>query len=139
MCAKILTNGVKNVSIAIYIYIYVIIYIYIYIYIRSTAKSREKSYVFKHLFSEQLGFSCFYQGPGGFRKLREACRKNFHLVAPPKTSVVTIYDQKTKKVNDYKSNDYFNVSVHPTARKYIKKKLGLLVITRDHGSFGGCH
>ena len=30
-----------------------------------------------------------------FKKLREACRKNFHLVAPPKTSVVTSYDQKT--------------------------------------------
>ena len=32
-----------------------------------------------------------------FKKLREACRKNFHLVAPPKTSVVTSYDQKTSK------------------------------------------
>ena len=31
-----------------------------------------------------------------FKKLREVCRKHFHLVAPPKTSVVTSYDQKTK-------------------------------------------
>ena len=30
-----------------------------------------------------------------FKKLREVCRKHFHLVAPPKTSVVTSYDQKT--------------------------------------------
>ena len=27
--------------------------------------------------------------------VREVCRKHFHLVAPPKTSVVTSYDQKT--------------------------------------------
>ena len=32
--------------------------------------------------------------PERFKKLREACRKNFHLVVPPKTSVVTSYDQK---------------------------------------------
>ena len=31
-----------------------------------------------------------------FKKLREVSRKNFHQVAPPKTSVVTSYDQKTK-------------------------------------------
>ena len=31
-----------------------------------------------------------------FRKVREVCRKNFHLVAPLMTSVVTSYDQKTK-------------------------------------------
>ena len=36
-------------------------------------------------------------GPERFKKLREACRKNFHLVAPLKTSVVTSYDQKTNK------------------------------------------
>ena len=38
--------------------------------------------------------------PGGFKQLREASRKNFHLVAPLKTAVVTSYDQNTKKVND---------------------------------------
>ena len=36
-----------------------------------------------------------------FRKVREVCRKNFHLVAPPKTAVVPSYDQKAKKVNEY--------------------------------------
>ena len=36
----------------------------------------------------------FWGGPGGFKKLREACRKNFHLVAPFKTSMVPSYDQK---------------------------------------------
>ena len=29
-----------------------------------------------------------------FKKLREVCRKHFHQVAPPKTSMVTSYDQK---------------------------------------------
>ena len=38
-----------------------------------------------------------FGGPGGFRKLREACRKNFHLVAPLITSVVTSYDRKNPK------------------------------------------
>ena len=49
--------------------------------------------------------------PGGFKKLREVCRKNFHLVAPPKTSVVTSYDQKTSELHDYLHHDYFHVSV----------------------------
>ena len=47
-----------------------------------------------------MGFSGLEEGPGGFRKLREACRKNFHLVAPPKTSVVTSYDQKPVCLTD---------------------------------------
>ena len=62
----------------------------------------------------KFNFSKFFlatNGPECFEKFREACRKNFHPVAPLKTSVVTSYDQKTKKVNDKKSNDYFNVSV----------------------------
>ena len=45
------------------------------------------------------------------RKVREVCRIHFHLVAPLKTSVVTSSDQKSKKVNDWKSTDYFNISV----------------------------
>ena len=49
--------------------------------------------------------------PARFRKLREACRIHFHVVAPLKKLVVTSYDQKNKQVNDQKSNDYFNVSV----------------------------
>jgi len=32
-----------------------------------------------------------------YRKVREARRKNFHLVAPLKTSVARFYDQKNKK------------------------------------------
>ncbi len=35
-----------------------------------------------------------------FRKVREAYRKHFHLVAPLKTAVVPSYEQKTKKVNE---------------------------------------
>ena len=42
----------------------------------------------------------------GYRKVREACRKNFHLVAPLKTSVARFYDQKTQKVHDYEHHDY---------------------------------
>ena len=45
-------------------------------------------------FRKHFGSSEAFGGPGGFRKLREACRKNFHLVAHSKTSVVTSYDQK---------------------------------------------
>ena len=32
-------------------------------------------------------------GPKRFKKLRQACRKNFHLVAPLKDGVVTSYDR----------------------------------------------
>ena len=35
-----------------------------------------------------------FEGVGGFRKLREACGKNFHLISCKSTSVVTIYDKK---------------------------------------------
>ena len=41
-----------------------------------------------------MGFHNRFDDPGMFKKLREVCRKHFHLVAPPKTSVVTSYDQK---------------------------------------------
>ena len=44
------------------------------------------------LVSKFWSFPSILGGPGRFRKLREACRKNFHLVAPLKTSVVTSYD-----------------------------------------------
>ena len=67
---------------------------------------------FKMLFSLKLGFSGFWEVPGRFKKLREACSKNFHLVAPSKTSVVTSYDQKTSELHDYLHHDYFHVSVH---------------------------
>ena len=52
-----------------------------------------------HLRFERI---CFFEFRfRGYRKVREACRKNFHLVAPLKTSVARFYDQKTKKVHDY--------------------------------------
>ena len=47
----------------------------------------------------------------GYRKVREACRKNFHLVAPLKTSVARFYDKKTKKVHEYLINEYLISSV----------------------------
>ena len=50
--------------------------------------------------SKKLRCSYWLLGPERFNKLREAYSKNFHLVAPLKTSVVTSYDQKTKKVNE---------------------------------------
>ena len=58
-------------------------------------------------FSEKFGPNNFgflevFGDPGGFRKLREACRKKIHLVAPPKTSVVPSYDQKNKKMTSIK-------------------------------------
>ena len=40
-------------------------------------------------------FPELYEVPGRFKKIREACRKNFHLVAPPKTFMVTSYDPNT--------------------------------------------
>ena len=51
-----------------------------------------------------LHFSRFFLnilGPKRFKKLRQACRKNFHLVAPLKNGVVTSYDQECKKINEY--------------------------------------
>ena len=56
---------------------------------------------------KSVGFPEAFGGPGGFKKLREACRKNFHLVAPLKNSVVTNYDQKNDKINDQKSHDHY--------------------------------
>ena len=54
-------------------------------------------------FSQKFGLSEVFLGPGGFKKLRETCTNFFHLVAPPKTSVVTSYDQKTKKLTTKKA------------------------------------
>ena len=57
--------------------------------------------MFQKFDSKKLGLPEVYGGPERFRKVREACRNNFHLVAPHKSSMVPIYDQKTKKVNEY--------------------------------------
>ena len=55
----------------------------------------------KKIVSNIFVFPEVFEGFGGFRKLREACGKNFHLISCKSTSVVTSYDQKTKKVNEY--------------------------------------
>ena len=51
------------------------------------------SFKFQIFNPPSFGFPIFW-----FRTLREACRKNFHLVAPLKTSAVTRYDWKTAPV-----------------------------------------
>ena len=51
-------------------------------------------------------FSEVYVDPGGFKKVREACKKNnFLLFSCNMDSVVPSYVEKTKH------NDYLNVSV----------------------------
>ena len=57
--------------------------------------------IFLDILVSKFWFSSGFWRFGVCRKVREACRKNFHLVAPLITSVVTSYDQKTKKVNEY--------------------------------------
>ena len=52
----------------------------------------------KKIVSRNLGVPEVFEGFGGFRKLREACGKNFHLFSCKSTSVVTSYDRKTKNV-----------------------------------------
>ena len=44
--------------------------------------------------SEKLGFWEVFQGPGGFRRVREACRIHFHLSWYLSDSTVPSYDQK---------------------------------------------
>ena len=66
--------------------------------LRSTANSREDFLDFFKI--SFLTILCFFEVFGrfrGYRKVREACRKNFHLVAPLKTSVARFYDKKNKK------------------------------------------
>ena len=54
-----------------------------------------------------------------FKKLREVCRKNFHLVAPLKTSVVKSDVQNTPELHDYLHHDYFYVSVWKISRMLL--------------------
>ena len=49
--------------------------------------------------------------PGGFKKLREACRHNFHLVSSKSEAVGPSYDQRTEKSNEYQINEYQILSV----------------------------
>ena len=75
-------------------------------FLRPEGKNKEKRIfkIFEFLKISSLHFSMFFLkslGPKRFKKLRQACRKNFHLVAPLKNGVVTSYDQECKKVNEY--------------------------------------
>ena len=47
-----------------------------------------------------VGFPQVFGGPGGFRKVREAGRKNFLLFSSGSDFMVPIADHQTKKVND---------------------------------------
>ena len=59
--------------------------------------------MFSNNFSPQkLGFWKVSQGPGGFRKLREACRIRFHLSWYLSNSMVPSYDQNAKKLTTKK-------------------------------------
>ena len=53
---------------------------------------------FDFFVSRQIVFSMVFGGPGGFKKLREASRTNFHLISCQLDLMVPSYDQKTKKV-----------------------------------------
>ena len=66
-----------------------------------TKKQKNKKKEQNKTTSEKLGFSGLYEGPGGFRKLGEACRKSLHLFSSKSHGGIRSYDQKTKKVNEY--------------------------------------
>ena len=54
--------------------------------------------------------NCFlvvFGGPGGFRKLREACGNNFHQVSSKSEGLVTSYEEKSEKL--YFSRSVFDV------------------------------
>ena len=53
--------------------------------------------VFEFFVSKTICFSKVFGGPGGFKKLREASTKNFHLISCKLDLMVPSYDQKTKK------------------------------------------
>ena len=68
----------------------------------STANPREQpSDLFRILNLKCWGFPTVWSRFVRFRKLREACTKNFHLVVTSKTSVVTSYDPKPCFLHDY--------------------------------------
>ena len=68
--------------------------------------------LFSKFRSVNFGFPAVWSWKFWFRKVREVCRKIFHLVAPLKTSMVTSYDQKTKICQDYLHHDYLHLSVN---------------------------
>ena len=76
--------------------------------IRSTFNSRYFCSVFsKCWFLKMLGFGWFFGGPGGFDKLREACRNNFHQVSSRSELVVPSYDKRTKMLTTKKLGGLF--------------------------------
>ena len=56
----------------------------------------------EHLGSEQFGFWVVFGGPGGFKKLREACRKKIHQFSSKSELMVPSYDRKNKKITTKK-------------------------------------
>ena len=75
------------------------------------------------------GVPDIFGGPGGFRKVLEAGRKKIPLFSSESDLMVPSYDHKTQKVNDQKSNEYFNVSmggVRGTQAPYLKKDVFLM-------------
>ena len=50
---------------------------------------------------KNFGFTEVFGGPEGFRKLREACRKNFHQVSSKSELVRPTNKEKDKKINDF--------------------------------------
>ena len=65
----------------------------------------------KNVRVQKLGFPGRDPGSSRYREVREAHRNRFHLFSSILVSVARSYDQKSKKVNDYQINDYFNVSI----------------------------
>ena len=50
---------------------------------------------------QKLRFSDGILDPGWFRKVREACRKNFHLFSSKSDRRISSYDQKHSELHDY--------------------------------------
>ena len=55
---------------------------------------------------KRISFSEVFEGLGRFKKVREACRNNFHLFSSKSELMVPSYDQRNNSCNVSKSNDY---------------------------------
>ena len=87
-------------------------------------------FYFEKCDSKKLGLPGVYLGPRGFRKVREACRNNFHLISCNMDSVVKSYDQNIEFVHEYQIHDYFRLSV--TLKTYV------LFVFLIKSVLGGC-
>ena len=82
-----------------------------------------------------------FGGPGDLKKLREVFRKFFIVFWSKSDFMVPSYDQTKKKINDYKSKDYFNVSVRTytelisksSSKKGPNKVVLCVFVTAVHG------